>query len=154
MKSLTNYLTETKEIKKETYTDEDTGEVLTFYREIDPEEERKRIELLKKEEDEYRVKREKEEKILAELADIVDSVSIIINDLREVDEKYRSLLSDQEDEVGKLYLDNKYKEGDKAAQKYGEKFNELANEKERLEKEYKNLQIRRDKLNKELNNIW
>ena len=159
MKDLYNYIKESEKDGKnghyEDFVDEDTGEIVTLWvADPDPEEEAKKAELAKAEHDKYVKHLEAEKKLRKTLDPLEDKLWGLNQDLKDKTREYRDLQIDQEEEVGGLYAKGDEAAAEKLAQEYGEKFNNVANEIDKLKKQIKELNPKVEKLQRELLKIW
>lgn len=159
MKSIINYINESEKDGKNgkyvEYVDEDTGEIVKVWKDDpDPEEEAKKVEQAKAESEAYWKKVELEKQIRKELDPIEDEYYASKDELKDLKREYRDLQIDHEDEVGVLYADGKFEEGEKLAQEYGKKFNKLEKEITAIEKKLPKLQKKADVYWDKILNIW
>lgn len=153
MKDIKLFLLEGGQYKE--FVDEDTGEIVKIWVEDpNPEEEKRKLELAKKETDEYIKRLKKEKTIRAKMEPLEDKQWELESELIDLQQQLRSLRIDQEEEIGGLYSQGKYEEGDKLAQEYGIKFNKLEQDitktKKTLSEIAKKLSVYYDKLDE----IW
>lgn len=159
MKSIVEYINESeKDVKNGKYVeyvDEDTGEIVKVWKDDpDPEEESKKVEQAKADAEEYWKKVELEKQLKKELDPIEDEIYALKDELRDKKREYHDLQIDHEDEVGVLYADGKFEEGEKLSQEYGEKFNKLEDEIDSIEKKLLKLQKKADVYWDKILNIW
>lgn len=89
-----------------------------------------------------------------ELDPIEDEYYASKDELKDLKREYRDLQIDHEEEVGALYADGKYEEGEKLAQEYGKKFNKLDKQIKSLEKKISKLYDKKERLWDKILNIW
>lgn len=159
MKDLYKYLKESAEDGKnghyEDFVDEDTGEIVTLWvADPDPEEEAQKAELAKSEHDKYVKRLEAEKKLRKTLDPLEDELLRLNQDLKDRTREYRDLQIDQEEEVGGLYVKGDEAKAEELAQEYGEKFNKVADEIDKLKKQIRELNPKVEKLQRELIKIW
>ena len=159
MKDLYKYIKESAEDGKgghyEDFVDEDTGKIVTLWvADPDPEEEAKKLELAKAEHDKYVKHLEAEKKLRKTLDPLEDELWGLNQDLKDKTREYRDLQIDQEEEVGGLYAKGDEASAEKLAQEYGEKFNNVADEIDKLKKQIRELNPKVEKLQRELLKIW
>lgn len=159
MKSIIDYINESEKDGKNgkyvEYVDEDTGEIVKVWKDDpDPEEEAKKVEQAKAESEAYWKKVELEKQLKKELDPIEDEIYALKDELRDKKREYRDLQIDHEEEVGTLFADGKYEEGEKLAQEYGKKFNKLEKEISSIEKKLPKLQKKADVYWDKILNIW
>lgn len=159
MKSIIDYINESeadgKNGKYEEFVDPDTGEICTLWvDDPDPEDEAKKVEQAKAESEEYWKKVELEKQIRKELDPIEDEYYASKDELKDLKREYRDLQIDHEEEVGALYADGKFEEGEKLAQEYGKKFNKLDKQIKSLEKKISKLYDKKERLWDKILNIW
>lgn len=159
MKTIKDYILESEADGKngsyQEFVDPDTGEVCTLWvDDPDPEDEAKKVERAKAELEEYWKKVELEKQIRKELDPIEDEYYASKYELKDLKREYHDLQIDHEEEVGVLYADGKYEEGEKLAQEYGKKFNKLDKQIKSLEKKIAKLYNKKEKLWDKISNIW
>ena len=159
MKSIIDYINESendgKNGKYVEYVDEDTGEIIKVWiDDPDPEEEAKKVEQAKAESEAYWKKVELEKQLRKELDPIEDEIYALKDELRDKKREYRDLQIEHEEEVGALFVDGKYEEGEKLAQEYGKKFNKLEKEITSIEKKLPKLQKKADVYWDKILDIW
>ena len=135
MKSIKDYILESEADGKnghyEDYVDPDTGEICTLW--IDDieaakeKEKREEIARLAREEEDRKYNEiiAKEKEIRKQLDPLEDQMYDLEGELKDLKREYRDLQIDHEEEVGRLYADGKFDEGEKLAQEYGVQFNTL-----------------------------
>ena len=159
MKNIKEYILESeadgKNGKYVDFIDVDTGESCKIWVEDpDPEEETKKVEQAKAESDAYFKKVEHEKALRKKLDPIEDEYYSLKDELKDLRREYRDLQIEHEEEVGALYADGKYEEGENLAQEYGKKFNKLDKQIELIKKKVTKLQKQKDKFWDEILNIW
>ena len=159
MKTIKDYILESEADGKngsyQQFVDPDTGEVCEIWvDDPDPEDEAKKVEQAKAESEAYWKKVELEKEIRKELDPIEDEYYASKDELKDLKRAYRDLQIDHEDEVGALFADGKYEEGEKLAQEYGKKFNKLDKQIKSLEKKTAKLYNKKEKLWDKILNIW
>ena len=159
MKSIVKYIYESEKDGKNgkyvEFVDEDTGEIVKVWQnDPDPEEEAKKVEQAKAETEAYWKKVELEKQIKKKLDPIEDEIYALKDELRSKKREYRDLQIDHEEEVGALFVDGKYKEGEKLSQKYGVKFNKLEKQISSVETKIPKLQKKSDVYWDKILDIW
>ena len=164
MKSIKDYILESEADGKgghyEDFVDPDTGEICTLW--IDDieaakeKEKREEIARLAREEEDRKYNEiiAKEKEIRKELDPLEDQMYDLEGELKDLKREYRDLQIDHEEEVGALYADGKYEEGEKLAQEYGKKFNKLDKQIQSLEKKISKLYDKKERLWDKILNIW
>ena len=152
MKSIKDYIIESaadgKNGSYQEFVDADTGEIVKIW--IDdpnPEDEAKKAEQAKTDREAYLKKVELEKELRKKVDPIEDEYYAAKDELKNLKRQYRDLQIDHEEEVGALFVDGKYKEGEKLSQKYGVKFN-------KLEKEINSIETKIPKLQKKADVYW
>jgi chromosome segregation ATPase len=131
MKSIIDYINESEADGKgghyEDFIDPDTGEICTLWiDDIEAAKEQEKARLAREEEDrKYNEIIAKEKEIRKQLDPLEDQMYDLEGELKDLKREYRDLQIDHEEEVGALYADGKFEEGEKLAQEYGVKFNKL-----------------------------
>lgn len=153
MRNLTDFITEGGQYKE--FVDEDTGEIVKIWVEDpDPEELARKLDMAKTENDDFMEKWAKERELRKEFEPYQDQQWELESELKDLQYQLRSLRMDQEEEIGSLYSQGKYEEGDKLAQEYGVKFDKIekaiTKTKKKLAQVAKKLSTYYDKLDK----IW
>ena len=152
MKSIKDYILESEADGKgghyEDFVDPDTGEICTLWiDDIEAAKEQEKARLAREEEDrKYNEIIAKEKEIRKELDPLEDQMYDLEGELKDLKREYRDLQIDHEEEVGRLYADGKFEEGEKLAQKYGVKFN-------KLEKQIKTIKNKIDKLEPKISKL-
>lgn len=159
MKTIKEYILESEADGKngsyQQFVDADTGEICTLWvDDPDPADEAKKVEQAKAESEAYWKKVELEKQIRKELDPIEDEYYASKDELKDLKREYRDLQIDHEEDVGALYVDGKYEEGDKLAQEYGVKFNKLDKQIKSLEKKIAKLYDKKERLWDKILNIW
>lgn len=165
MKSLHKYIMESSEDGKnghwEDFVDEDTGEIVSMWvNDPTPEE----LEKQEKEREEninsWYEKRKKEDELRKKLQldKLDDDVWNYEQQLKDLNNEYRELRIDMEEELGYLYSQGDEAEAEKLAQKYGAKENKIAKQQESIRKKLSLARKRQDsasiKFWKEYDKIW
>lgn len=165
MKSLLKYIKESSEDGKnghwEDFVDEDTGEIVSMWvNDPTPEE----LEKQEKEREEninsWYEKRKKEDELRKKLQldKLDDDVWNYEQQLKDLNNEYRELRVDMEEELGYLYSQGNEVEAEKLAQKYGAKENKIVKQQESIRKKLSLARKRQDsassKFWKEYDKIW
>lgn len=165
MKSLLKYIKESSEDGKnghwEDFVDEDTGEIVSMWvNDPTPEE----LEKQEKEREEninsWYEKRKKEDELRKKLQldKLDDDVWNYEQQLKDLNNEYRELRIDMEEELGYLYSQGDEVEAEKLAQKYGAKENKIVKQQESIRKKLSLARKRQDnassKFWKEYDKIW
>lgn len=165
MKSLHKYIMESSEDGKnghwEDFVDEDTGEIVSMWvNDPTPEE----LEKQEKEREEninsWYEKRKKEDELRKKLQldKLDDDVWNYEQQLKDLNNEYRELRIDMEEELGYLYSQGDEVEAEKLAQKYGAKENKIVKQQESIRKKLSLARKRQDsasiKFWKEYDKIW
>lgn len=159
MKSIKDYIIESAEDGKngsyQEFVDADTGEIVKIWIDNpDPEEEARKAEQAKADTEAYWKKVELEKELRKKVDPIEDEYYATKDELKNLKQQYRDLQIDHEEEVGALYTNGKYKEGEKLSQKYGAQFNKLDKQIEKLEKKIAKLYDKKEKIWNQILEIW
>ena len=159
MKSIKDYIIESEADGKngsyQQFVDPDTGEVCEIWvDDPDPEEEARKAEQAKADAEAYWKKVELEKELRKQADPIEDEYYASKEELKDLKREYRDLQIEHEEEVGVLYADGKYEEGEKLAQEYGVKFNKLDKQIEKLEKKIAKLYNKKEKIWDKILQIW
>ena len=159
MKSIKDYILESEADGKngsyQQFVDPDTGEVCEIWvDDPDPEEEARKAEQAKADAEAYWKKVELEKELRKKAEPIEDEYYSAKEELKDLKREYRDLQIDHEEEVGALYADGKYEEGEKLAQEYGIKFNKLDKQIEKLEKKIAKLYDKKERIWDKILQIW
>lgn len=159
MKSIKDYIIESEADGKngsyQQFVDPDTGEVCEIWvDDPDPEEEARKAEQAKTDAEAYWKKVELEKELRKQADPIEDEYYASKEELKDLKREYRDLQIEHEEEVGALYADGKYEEGEKLAQEYGVKFNKLDKQIEKLEKKIAKLYNKKEKIWDKILQIW
>lgn len=159
MKSIKDYIIESaadgKNGSYQEFVDADTGEIVKIW--IDdpnPEDEAKKAEQAKADSEAYWKKVELEKELRKNVDPIEDEYYATKDELKNLKRQYRDLQIDHEEEVGALYTNGKYEEGERVSQKYGKKFNTLDTQIEKLEKKIAKLYDKKEKIWDQILEIW
>ena len=120
----------------------------------DPEEEARKAEQAKADTEAYWKKVELEKELRKKVDPIEDEYYATKDELKNLKQQYRDLQIEHEEEVGALYTNGKYKEGEKLSQKYGVQFNKLDKQIEKLEKKIAKLYDKKEKIWNQILEIW
>ena len=163
MKDFKQYILESEKDGKnghyEDFVDEDTGEIVTLWvDDPDPELEKLKWETYEKNHEKvrqlYNKCKDQEKDINKKIEKLEDELWGYEQDLKDAKRNYRQLQIDQDEEVGGLYADGKFKEGEEKAQEYGEQFNKISDEIEQLKNKIKKIQPELAKLEDIRMKIW
>lgn len=160
MKSLKKFIIESEVDCKnghyEDFVDPDTGEICTLWiNDIEAKKEREKSILASEEEDrKYNEIIAKEKEIRKELDPLEDQMYELEGELKDLKREYRDLQIDHEEEVGALFADGKYEEGEKLAQEYGVKFNKLEKQIKTIKNKIKKLEPKIEKLQAQKWDLW
>ncbi len=151
MKDLYKYLVESAEDGQDgswqDFVDEETGEIVQMWvPDVDPEEEKRKVELAKIEAENFEKARTQEKEIRKQLEPLEDELYGYQQELKDINREYRDLQIDHEEEVGALYIQGKEVEAEALAQKYGVKFNKLEKRQQVLKNKIKKLEPKVHKL--------
>ena len=75
-------------------------------------------------------------------------------ELKDLKREYRDLQIDHEEEVGRLYADGKFEEGEKKKKKYGIKFNKLEKQIKTIKNKISKLEPKISKLQSQKWALW
>lgn len=159
MKSIKDYIIESaadgKNGSYQEFVDADTGEIVKIWIEDpNPEDEAKKAEQAKTDREAYLKKVELEKELRKKADPIEDEYYAAKDELKNLKRQYRDLQIDHEEEVGALYINGKYEEGENISQKYGKKFNTLDAQIEKLEKKIAKLYDKKEKIWNQILEIW
>lgn len=151
MKDLYKYIKESSENGKnghwEDFVDEDTGEIVSMWvndptsEEIETKEKEREADTRSYYEKQQQENAKRKELKLDELDDMVWSLETQLKDLNQ---EYRDLRTDMEEELGQLYSQGKEAEAEKLAQKYGDRENKIVKQQESLRKKLAATKKKRD----------
>lgn len=137
------------------FIDEDTGEIVTMWVEDpSPEEEKKKLEKAKEDSKKYEAACKKEREYLAKLNPLEDELWSYEDELKRCNAEYRQLKIDMEEEIGSLYSQDKFAEGDELGQSYGVSMERLEKQIKNIKKKMNSVQIKISNLRKSYENIW
>ena len=151
MKDLHKYIIESAEDGQggswQDFVDEETGEIVQMWvPDVDPEEEKRKVELAKIEAENFEKARTQEKEIRKQLEPLEDELYGYQQELKDINRDYRDLQTDHEEEVGALYIQGKEAEAEALAQKYGVKFNKLEKRQQVLKNKIKRLKPKVERL--------
>lgn len=153
MKDIKLFLLEGGQYKE--FVDEDTGEVIKIWVEDpDPEELERKLDMAKDENDDFMEKWAKERELRKKVEPYEDEQWDLESELKDLQYKLRSLRVDQEEEIGGLYSQGKYEEGDKLAQEYGAEFNKIEKRMEVIKKRLKKLETLIEPYYDKIHDLW
>lgn len=157
MKNIVQYIKESDSKNGEwvEYADPDTGEVVTVWKEIfDADKEIEKLNKAKEDGTDFDSLMKKEKELRKQLDPLEDELFGYEEELKDTKREYRDLQIDHEEEVGALYADGKYEEGEKLAQEYGVKFNKLEKRIKVLQNKIKKLEPKIDKISSQIYALW
>lgn len=159
MKDLYKYIIESTEDGQggswQDFVDEETGEITQMWvPDIDPEEEKRKVELAKIESENFKRARTQEKEIRKQLEPLEDELYGYQQELKDINREYRDLQIDHEEEVGALYIQGKEAKAEALAQKYGVKFNKLEKRQQVLKNKIKKLEPKVHKLQWKCWKLW
>ena len=141
--------------KYQEFIDPDTCEIVTLWvDDPDPEEEKKKLEKAKEYDKKYEAACKKEKEYFAKLNPLEDELWGYTSDLKNCQNEYRQLKIDMEEEVGQLYAQSRYDEGEQIAQTYGVSIERLEKQIKTLKRNIKSVQSKINTLRKSYENIW
>ena len=149
--SFANFVNE----KYQEFIDPDTCEIVTLWvDDPDPEEEKRKLEKAKEYDKKYEAACKKEKEYFAKLNPLEDELWGYTSDLKNCQNEYRQLKIDMEEEVGQLYAQGRYDEGEQIAQNYGVSIERLEKQIKTLKRSIKSVQSKINTLRKSYDNIW
>lgn len=137
------------------FIDDETGEIVTMWVEDpDPEEEKKKLEKAKEDSKKYEAACKKEREYITKLNPLENELWGYEDELKRCNAEYRQLKIDMEEEIGNLYAQEKFAEGDELGQSYGVSMDRLEKQIKGIKRKMNSVQVKISNLRKAYENIW